>query len=209
MWVEAGVYKEEEKKKWKLKEKESKKDLIDKKEKILKNKKLKEHIKAEEALSNMKDMLDNKDLDLSIDQVQMIEKVISWEDISKETVDEILEKIDEIESMDDVDKYLPKEMRITSSDYKKALTDDIFRVQIITKIDTALAMLSNQAVPDSSMWLNLFWGYMAVLDKKLIKIQENHIDIKDNLEEIEEKKNPKPKLSLWNRFIALLKEIFN
>jgi len=42
-------------------------------------------------------------------------------------------------------------MRITSSDYKKALTDDIFRVQIITKIDTALTMLSNQAVPDSSM----------------------------------------------------------
>jgi hypothetical protein len=30
---------------------------------------------------------------------------------------------------------------------------------------------------------------MAVLDKKLIKIQENHIDIKDNLKEVEERKN--------------------
>jgi len=27
---------------------------------------------------------------------------------------------------------------------------------------------------------------MAVLDKRLIKIQENHIDIKDNLKEVEE-----------------------
>jgi len=50
---------------------------------------------------------------------------------------------------------------------------------------------------------------MAVLDKKLIKIQENHIDIRDNLEEVEEKKHPKPKKTFWERFIALLKEIFN
>jgi hypothetical protein len=50
---------------------------------------------------------------------------------------------------------------------------------------------------------------MAILDKKLIKIQETHIDIKDNLEEIEEKRNPKPKKSFWERFINFLKEIFN
>jgi hypothetical protein len=30
---------------------------------------------------------------------------------------------------------------------------------------------------------------MAMLDRKLIIIQENHIDIKDNLEEIEKLKN--------------------
>jgi len=48
---------------------------------------------------------------------------------------------------------------------------------------------------------------MAMLDKKLIKIQENHIDIKDNLNEIEEKKKPKPKLGFWANIIKLIKEI--
>jgi len=208
MWIEAGVYKEEEKKKKKLKEKEFKKDLIAKKEKQLQNKKLTEHLKVEEALNNMKEMLDDKDLDLNLEQVQLVEKLISWEEISEDTVKEILDKIDEIESIDGVDEYLPKESRITSEDYKKALTDDIFRVQIIIKINTALTILSNQAVPDSSMWLNLFWGYIAILDKKLIKIQETHIDIKDNLEEIEEKKYHKEELSVCKKILFFLKGIF-
>ncbi len=209
MWIEAWAFKDKEDKKKRLEKKETTKSKIDKKDKELKKGKLKEHIKAEEALDNMRNMINDKDLDLSLDQVQMIEKVISWEEISDDTIEDILEKIEDMESIKDIDKYLPKESRITWAEYKKALTDDIFRVQMITKIDIVLTILSNQVVPDSSMWLNLFSGYMAVLDKKLIKIQENHIDIKDNLKEIEEKKYPKPKLSFWEKFIALLKEIFN
>jgi len=209
MWVEAWAFKDQEDKKKGLEKKETIKSKIDKKDNELKKSKLKEHIKVEEALDDMRNMINDKDLDLSLDQVQMIEKVISWEEISDDTIEDILEKIEDMESIKDIDKYLPKESRITWEEYKKALTDDIFRVQMIIKIDIALTILSNQAVPDSSMWLNLFSGYMAVLDKKLIKIQENHIDIKDNLKEIEEKKYPKPKQSSWKKFIEFLKEILN
>jgi len=44
-------------------------------------------------------------------------------------------------------------------------------------------------------------------DLALIKIQENTIDIKDSLVEIEEKKNPKAKLGFWETIINFLKEL--
>jgi len=55
------------------------------------------------------------------------------------------------------------------------------------------------------MWMNLFSGYMAVLDKKLITIQENNIDVKNSLQNIEDKKNPPKKLSFWEN----IKEFFS
>jgi hypothetical protein len=93
----------------------------------------------------MKEMVNDKDLELSLDQVQLIEKIIKNDEISQEQIDEILEKIDEIEKTENIDKYLPKEFRITSEEYKKALNDDIFRLQTITKINTALTILADQA----------------------------------------------------------------
>jgi hypothetical protein len=51
------------------------------KEKQAKNKEIKENIKADEALNRMKDMINDEDLSLSIEQVQMIEKVISSDDL--------------------------------------------------------------------------------------------------------------------------------
>lgn len=209
MGVEAWALKDSEDKKKKVDKKKLAENEAKQKEKQAKSKETRENIKADEALNRMKEMINDDDLDLSLDQVQTIEKIISGDEISQETIEDILEKIEEIESTEDIDKYLPKESRITWEEYKKALTDDVFRVQIITKLDTALTILANQINPDSSAGLNLFSGYMAVLDKKLIKIQENHIDIKDNLKEVEEKRNPKPKLSLWKRFIDFLKEFFN
>ena len=207
MWVEAWILKDSEDKKKKIDKKKIVENETKQKEKQEKWKNLRENLKADEALNKMKDLINDEDLELSLDQVEMIERVISWDDLSPDVIEEILEKIDEIESTEDIDKYLPEESRITKEEYKKALTDDVFRVQIITKLDTALTILANQVTPDSAMWLNLFSWYMAMLDKKLIKIQENHIDIKDNLNEIEEKKKPKPKLGFWANIIKLIKEI--
>jgi hypothetical protein len=61
-----------------------------------------------------------------------------------------------MEDLKDVDKYLPAELRITKEDYSKAMTDDIFRVQTMTKLDTALTIIGQQIVPDSSAGVNLF-----------------------------------------------------
>jgi hypothetical protein len=88
------------------------------------------------------------------------------------------------------------------------MTDDIFRVQTITKLNTALTVIWQQIVPDSSAWVNLFSWFLSVLDKNLVLLQENTIDVKDNLNEIHEKKFPKPKLSLWSSFLNFIKELF-
>jgi hypothetical protein len=49
-----------------------------------------------------------------------------------------------------------------------------------------------------------------MLDKNLILIHDNTIDIKDNLKDINEKKFPKKEdnRSLWKKFIDFLKELF-
>ena len=188
MSIEAGAFKEQEKQKKKLSEKEktfAQKKNIDQARKKEKSEK-QEH--SEKQLFELKEMLNSWKLDSSTEN--LIEKVIDTDIISEEEIKEIFEKIDEIENNDEILKYLPEDSRITKEEYKKSLTNDITRLQTLTKLNTALTILSNHINPDSSMWMNLFSGFMAILDKNLIKIQENNIDIKDSLEKVENTKNP-------------------
>jgi DNA repair exonuclease SbcCD ATPase subunit len=207
MNFEAGKIAEDEKKKKEKSEKEKKQESlkIEKQEKI--KKEAREKKESDEILHKLEDMLE--EWNLSEKDLNTIKQIVENADITEEEVEEILEKIEEIEKTQDVDSYLPAEFRITSEDYKQSLTDDIKRIQTITKLDAWLAILAQHIAPDASMWLNLFSGYMAILDKKLVKIQENTIDVKDSLKNIEDKKHPKPKLSLWTRFLNFVKEMFN
>jgi len=137
-------------------------------------------------------------------------KIVDWEHIDDDSVKEIFEKIDELEDVKDIDKYIPKELRVTHDEYSRALHDDIFRAQTITKLDSALTLIARQINPDSAMWLNLFSGFLTVLDKNLIKVQENTIDVKDSLKEIDEKKTPtKDSRNIWAKIKDFLKEIFS
>lgn len=202
MPIESGKYKEEEKKKKKISEKEK---TFEKKKKLDLNKnkeKFKNFENSEKELNKLKILLEEWKLDESTKQ--LIEKIVESDSISAEEIQEIFDKIDEIENDDNISKYLPQEFRITKDEYKKSLTSDIVRLQTLIKLSTALTILSNQINPDSSMWLNLFSGFIAVLDKNLIKIQENNIDIKNSLQKVENKKKPPKKLTLWES----IKEFF-
>ena len=202
MPIESGKYKEEEKKKKKISEKEK---TFEKKKKLDLNKnkeKFKNSENSEKELNKLKTLLEEWKLDESTKQ--LIEKIVESDSISAEEIQEIFDKIDEIENDDNISKYLPQEFRITKDEYKKSLTSDIVRLQTLIKLSTALTILSNQINPDSSMWLNLFSGFIAVLDKNLIKIQENNIDIKNSLQKVENKKKPPKKLTLWES----IKEFF-
>ena len=202
MSIESGKYKEEEKKKKKISEKEK---TFEKKKKLDLNKnkeKFKNSENSEKELNKLKILLEEWKLDESTKQ--LIEKIVESDSISAEEIQEIFDKIDEIENDDNISKYLPQEFRITKDEYKKSLTSDIVRLQTLIKLSTALTILSNQINPDSSMWLNLFSGFIAVLDKNLIKIQENNIDIKNSLQKVENKKKPPKKLTLWES----IKEFF-
>jgi hypothetical protein len=89
------------------------------------------------------------------------------------------------------------------------LNDDIFRVQLLTKLDSSLTLLANKINPDSAMWLNLFSWFLTVLDKNLIIVQENTIDIKENLKEVDEKKywKKEDKRSLWQKIKDFLQNL--
>ncbi len=206
---------------WKLAEQDKKKKEKSEKQKVKEEKRIieqqkkkeeiREVVKANELLNILKDLLSEENKQLTPEAKQVLEKAISWESLSENEIEEILNKIDEIENIDGIDDYLPKESRITKEEYKKAITDDKNRTKTMKKLDNVLTVLANQANPNSSMWLNLFSWYMAILNRRLVRIQDNHIDIKDSLEKVEEIENPKElkKLSWWQKFMKLVKEIFN
>jgi len=150
MSIEAGILKKEEEKKKKIISEKEQTSLKKKKLDLAKNnEKYKNNENTESKLNRLRNILE----DLKIDEStkNLIKKVIKSDIISYEEIKEIFNKIDEIENNDDISKYLPQEFRITKDEYKKAIIDDITRIQTLTKLNTALAILSNHINPDSSM----------------------------------------------------------
>lgn len=185
-------------------------DLLEEEKKQLDFKKQKEKIEleinSEIQLDNLKELV-SKWLITN----ETAKKILVWEEISNDEIKEVFEKINQIEEIKDVDKYLPKEYRITQEQYFKAINDDIYRVKILTKLDFALNILVKQIIPDSSSWLNIFSGFIWILDKNLILIQENTIDIKTWLKKVDEQKSSKQniRLSFWQKIINFIKKLFN
>lgn len=204
MGREASKYSEAEKKLKNLTEEdikaEEKKLLFTEKKKA----ELKEYIKTDEALIKLHDLLDSHDIELDIADVEHIQKSLDGEELSHDDIEDILEKIDTIENSDEIDKYLPPELRITKQEYHNALVNDEARQQIIKKLDSALTVISTQTTgwTTANLSANVFSGYMAMLDKQLIAIQEHHIDMQDHLVNIDTIKNPNTKQStLWEKII--------
>lgn len=207
MKIEAWIYKESEKSKQKLTEEEklsNKLKSIQIKNDKEKNKTLE---KSEKSLLKLKELVDSWNLDSKTKK--LAEEILNLENISKEEIEKIFDKIDEIENLEEIDNVLPPDFRITKEEYKKAISDDEARIFALSKLNTALGILAQKIKPNSWIAINLIWGFLLSIDKKLIKVQENNIDIKHNLSSIHEKNFPKEKLSFWKRFIKVLKEIFS
>lgn len=200
MSVEAGKLKSEEKKKETLDEK---KLLAKEKLKQKEFQKTKEQIilseQTNKSLDELKDLCEKWLL-----SQKTIDAVFSWKIISQDELKEIFTKIDEIEQVEKIEKYLPKEFRITKDEYFKALENKIFRTQVLVKINTALTIISHQITWDTPIWINLFSWFLTLLDKNLVIIQENNIDVKNSLENLEKK----PKLSLWEKLKKFFCDLF-
>lgn len=204
MSIEAWKLNEEEKKKKNLWEKEIK-NLLKKEIEFKKiKKKIDIEVEAEDKIFNLKELVQKW-----IISKETAKKISNWENINKLIIKKIFEKINQIEDIKNINKYIPKKLRITNEDYLKALHDNIFRIEIITKLNTSLMLLSNQINSDWILWLNLFSWFLTILDKNLIMIQENTIDIKESLIKIDNKKIwKKNKKSIWQIILDFLKEIF-
>lgn len=211
MGIEAGALKEQENKKKKISEEQKLK--VEKGVETVKELKNKETKETKEEQKNIETDMDELLwlVEKWVISKETAKKVVEWEGIDEEEVKEIFEKLDEIEDIKDIDNILPQELRISRDEYIKALTDDIFRVTMLTKLDSALTLIANKISPDQAMGLNLFSWFLTVLDKNLITVQENTIDVKDSLKEVDERKfwKKEDKRSFLQKLIDLIKEIFS
>jgi hypothetical protein len=66
----------------------------------------------------------------------------------------MLDKIDEIEDLKDIDKILPKNLRLTKEEYLIALKNKNARVKILIKINNSLDYIYNSTHVDEFM--NIF-----------------------------------------------------
>lgn len=210
MTINSWIHKEDsDKKNEKVKKKEQ-----EIKEKSLKEiKKKKEEIeiaeKAEDNLFELKEMLEDWVLDYKTEE--LVEDIVESEFISQSEMEEIFDKIDQIESTKDIDKIIPKALRITKEEYKKALKDDDTRTKAIVKVNAALAIIVRKINPKSSVWISIMGGFLYAIDKKLIKVQEHNIDVKNSLKNIDIKKfwdNDKD-LSFFQKILNFIKDVFN
>jgi len=191
MSIESWILNEEEKKK---------KEAIDNGKK-LEHKKLLEHnrikekigieIEAENKIWNLKDLISKW-----IISKETANSIIRWIDVDDETINDMFDKIEQIEDIEDIDNYLPKYLRVTKDEYKKALIEETFRIQIIIKINSALNLLSKHIKPNNALPINIFSVFLSIVDRKLIIVQENCIDLRDNLEKRSKKSRKKAKKAL-------------
>ncbi len=183
-------YEEEKKKKEKELNYREIYELKEKKEKIA------NYEKTSKKLYKLKQMLEKWEVDK--ETIIKVAKELVWEDeFQKQEIQEIFETIDEIEDIPDIDNCIPKDLRITKDEYKKALQDNIFREKALKKVNKALGIIADKITPDSSYWISIL-ADLVILDKNLIKAQEKTIEVKQSLKS-------KTKLSFWQK----IKEFFS
>lgn len=186
--TEKAYLSEEERRKAQVKDEA---ELKKEQEAIIKMQKLKEVNREEETISDdlwkLRDLLEKHVID-----DELVKKVIDHWELDHEEVEKIFEKIDQIEAIDNIDDYLPKDMRVTKEEYAAATHDDDALVIVEAKIHAALWILSSNATVNSWGSMNLFSWFLTMLDKNLITIQEHHIDMQDGLNNWNKKS-----LSIW------------
>jgi len=109
-------------------------------------------------------------------------KVIAQNDqLESEEIEEIFEKIEEIEAA--WDKVLPKELRLTKTEYLTALSDEWAKEEALQKLENALVHIYKQMHGDDVSPLAFIFSFFWFLNQNLITTQENTIDIKRSLED--------------------------
>ncbi|GHV23478.1 hypothetical protein FACS189428_7030 [Clostridia bacterium] len=124
-----------------------------------------------------------------IDQTSF-EEIVEDKKISNEEFQEVLDKVDiqqlfnkleEIEKAEDIDAVIPHELRVTQKEYQQALQDPKKREAVLQKLDQSLHLVHNQVTGGFPLHGNMFSTYTYLLSQKLIIIQENLIDLKQPL----------------------------
>lgn len=113
--------------------------------------------------------------------VHSLKSILHNQELWTEEIELIFSRIDEIESIPNVDTFLPKDFRVTKEEYMEALSDNKKREILVAKLTDALAYMTDTVAPASFTPSSMFFSLFARLDKNLILLQENTLDIRRSL----------------------------
>ena len=179
MWfLEDAKYKEEKEKK------DKKEKKAENNEKIYKNM---EKQKLKTDLQNLKETVSESEIDK-----EFLEK-IKWNidkdnnnspyEIAKEkvTIENILEKLDNVKKFEDIDKLLPNSIIISKQEYTEALKDQEKKKLILKKLNKSLDIIYTNYRGTQTFKRSIFTNYVTLLNKNLVNLQSDFIDLKNFL----------------------------
>ncbi|MCT4616595.1 MAG: hypothetical protein N4A38_00105 [Candidatus Gracilibacteria bacterium] len=171
-----GALNEQMKKIEKMDEKEEKEKEKKKLDFGLDKQKLRERIAKAKEIEFLKSLIER-----GLITPALADKISHNEAFSEADIEEIFEKIDEIEELGD--KVLPAELRLTKKEYLGALHSEDEKQTALKKLNDALVHIYNQTNAGGSSPISSIFGFFGFLNENLVTAQENTIDIKRSLEE--------------------------
>lgn len=181
---EAWKLKENEKK---LKEKSKKAELEAEKNQI-KFKEKKEKIEISETTWEL--LLELEELVVEwVITADTAKKINAWEVLTKDEINDMFEKIKQIENIKNIEDYIPKNLIVSKQEYTKAINDKEERKNVLKKLNNTLSIVADNITGTPVPAINIFANFIELLDKNLILIQENTIDLKNTLEKVDKHAN--------------------
>jgi hypothetical protein len=135
-------YIEQEKKKQELSEQEKKDALTKKLEHNMKKDVLLQRLEGQKNLSFLRSFIER-----GLIEPSTVEQMLNNSSLDGVAIAEIFEKLDALESIENIDTIFPKNYRISKDEYLRALEDPAQRIQTLTKIDDSLVFIFHSMNP--------------------------------------------------------------
>lgn len=177
-------------------EKKKKKKLEVIRKKQSKEAEIQSHLKKNKlSLNELQDLV--KEWVISFEDKETLEKISQDKKVDKKEMNaildnvelqEILQKIEEMEKEMDINDLLPKAMRVKKEDFVAACTNATKKAEVLQKIDDGIDYVMFQLGPKFKTGGNPFARRVRILsnmlfvaNKKVIRVQEHMIDLKHYL----------------------------
>ncbi len=176
MWIEA--FADKEKKSKEFDEKKEKEKIREHLEFSEKKEILREKLEATKKINNLKASVEVGFI--SVELAKILSNSIDNIDQDIE-IKAIFDKIDEMESIKNIDHILPINLRLNKEEIKDALNNENNKKILLQKIDNSLIHLYNTTHPFADYSIINFSSIVQFFNKNLVVVQENLIDIKNDL----------------------------
>ncbi|MCP4523895.1 MAG: hypothetical protein GY828_06800 [Candidatus Gracilibacteria bacterium] len=134
--------------------------------------------------NNIKDQTENNLFDLKCSIVDNNKYSINHYAEKGDDIQEEFSKGNEILSRLNntyIDNYIPKNIQITQQDLQNAGESEIFRKEVLGKVEKGLEIIATNMSSKIGSGMNMFGNSFGILDGTEIETQEAYIDFKNQL----------------------------